>query len=67
MLWQKLDYIHRNPVSGKWNLAPDFTKYPHSSAGFYELGVSGAVDVVHYKRLIGGETRSSNASTSSNE
>jgi REP element-mobilizing transposase RayT len=32
---QKLNYIHHNPVKGKWNLADDFTKYPHSSAGFY--------------------------------
>lgn len=31
-LFQKLDYIHHNPVSGKWKLAGDFTKYAHSSA-----------------------------------
>ena len=37
---QKLDYIHYNPVSGKWNLADDFTKYEHSSASFYETGVA---------------------------
>jgi REP element-mobilizing transposase RayT len=34
-LHQKLDYIHHNPVTGKWNLCDDFTDYPHSSAGFY--------------------------------
>ena len=33
---QKLDYIHYNPVSGKWNLAKDFVAYEHSSASFYE-------------------------------
>jgi len=33
---QKLNYIHNNPVKGKWQLASDFTKYKHSSAGFYE-------------------------------
>lgn len=33
---QKVDYIHHNPVSGKWQLATDFTAYPHSSASFYE-------------------------------
>jgi REP element-mobilizing transposase RayT len=32
---QKLNYIHYNPVRGRWNLAPDFTLYPHSSAGYY--------------------------------
>ncbi|MBX2962139.1 MAG: hypothetical protein KF687_06470 [Cyclobacteriaceae bacterium] len=51
MVWQKLDYMHRNPVSGKWKLADDFTKYPHSSAGYYELGVSGKFDEVHYRDL----------------
>ncbi len=35
---QKLDYIHLNPVSGKWQLAKDFTEYAHSSASFYETG-----------------------------
>lgn len=32
---QKLNYMHYNPVRGKWNLAADFAQYPHSSAGFY--------------------------------
>ena len=35
-LAQKLDYIHHNPVSGKWKLARDFISYEHSSAAFYE-------------------------------
>jgi len=38
-LYQKLDYIHHNPVSGKWNLCDEFTDYPYSSAAYYELGV----------------------------
>ncbi|HVS92941.1 MAG TPA: transposase [Mucilaginibacter sp.] len=33
---QKLDYIHHNPVRGKWSLCDDFVDYPHSSAAFYE-------------------------------
>ena len=36
-LHQKIDYIHHNPVSGKWSLCNDFTEYPHSSATFYHL------------------------------
>jgi len=36
--FQKLDYIHNNPVKGKWNLANDCLNYQHSSARFYELG-----------------------------
>jgi len=48
-LYQKLDYVHHNPVSGKWNLCDDFTEYPHSSAAFYELGLQHAfVDITNY-------------------
>ena len=36
---QKLDYIHFNPVSGKWNLAKDDIDYYFSSARFYETSV----------------------------
>lgn len=35
VIHQKLDYIHHNPVSRKWNLAEDFTQYEYSSASFY--------------------------------
>ena len=35
---QKLNYIHHNPVKGKWNLVNDYTDYEHSSASFYEIG-----------------------------
>ena len=35
---QKMNYIHRNPVSGKWQLVNDFTEYEHSSASYYETG-----------------------------
>jgi len=38
MLEQKLDYIHFNPVSGKWNLTKTYLKYRYSSAVFYEAG-----------------------------
>ena len=31
-----MDYIHHNPVSGKWNLAKDYVSFPHSSASYYE-------------------------------
>jgi REP element-mobilizing transposase RayT len=52
-LIQKLDYIHHNPVSGKWNLVDDFTEYQHSSAGFYELGKEGIYPITHYKDILG--------------
>jgi REP element-mobilizing transposase RayT len=51
-LYQKLDYIHHNPVSGKWNLADDFTAYPHSSAAFYHLNNTHLfVNIIDYREL----------------
>ena len=37
MLITKLDYMHRNPCEGRWNLVDNFTKYEYSSAAYYEL------------------------------
>ena len=51
MVEQKIDYIHHNPVRGKWNLVDDFARYKHSSAAFYELGEIGSVEITHYKSL----------------
>ncbi|MEQ9218540.1 MAG: transposase [Cyclobacteriaceae bacterium] len=53
-LLQKLEYIHANPVSGKWKLADSYVEYPHSSAAFYELNVPHPkVAITHYKDLGG--------------
>ncbi|MEJ7911981.1 MAG: hypothetical protein WKF70_02415 [Chitinophagaceae bacterium] len=35
---QKLDYMHNNPCTGKWNLAQCPADYLHSSARFYVTG-----------------------------
>jgi len=32
---QKLNYIHANPLAGKWHLADDPCAYQFSSASFY--------------------------------
>jgi len=45
-LLQKINYIHLNPVKGKWKLISDWREYEHSSASFYELN-----KVVHYEPL----------------
>ncbi len=47
-LLQKINYIHNNPVSGKWMLAKDFVEYNHSSASFYELQLSKFFKPMHY-------------------
>jgi REP element-mobilizing transposase RayT len=36
---QKLNYIHANPVKGKWDLAKDDIGYYYSSAEYYETGI----------------------------
>ena len=51
MLEQKLEYIHHNPVKGKWSLVVDFVNYQHSSAAFYEQEIPGQAPLVHYKNL----------------
>jgi len=37
ILLQKINYLHKNPVSGKWMLAKDFVEFIHCSASFYEI------------------------------
>ena len=48
---QKLQYMHHNPCSGKWDLAPDPISYLHSSAPFYTMGKQGVYMVTNYKDL----------------
>ncbi|MDQ6755915.1 MAG: hypothetical protein M3004_03180 [Bacteroidota bacterium] len=50
-LIQKLNYIHNNPVSGKWKLAKDFVSYEHSSASFYEEGIAKHFKPKHFNDL----------------
>ncbi len=50
-LIQKINYIHHNPVSGKWNLANDFVCYEHSSASVYEEGVIRHLQPRHFNDL----------------
>jgi REP element-mobilizing transposase RayT len=51
---QKLEYMHANPIVGKWNLASSIVDYLHSSAAYYELNREHAfVKITHYKDLVG--------------
>ena len=51
-LHQKLDYIHNNPISGKWSLVDDPAKYAYWSAGFYMLGAEPIVPLLHMRELV---------------
>ncbi len=50
-LLQKINYIHNNPVTGKWMLAKDFVEYEHSSASFYEIQLVRHFQPMHYLDL----------------
>ena len=43
-----LDYIHHNPVNGKWNLVSDFMDYEYSRSRFYESWEHGEIKIYHY-------------------
>ncbi len=38
--YQKLEYIHSNPLVEKWNLVADPSDYKFSSASYYEKGLT---------------------------
>lgn len=48
---QKLNYIHNNPCSGKWQLVHQPQEYIHSSAKFYITGFQGIYEVLNYSML----------------
>ena len=50
-LLQKIQYIHLNPVRGKWRLVEDWREYEHSSASFYELNKTINYQPIHYDEL----------------
>src|SRR5215211_2783981 len=58
-IFQKLDYIHHNPVSKKWNLVNDFTEYEHSSASFYERGIKKYESLSHINDALSGKLQGS--------
>jgi len=43
--------IHKNPVSGKWGVVEELSKYLHSSAGFYETGEVFLFKQKHHNKL----------------
>jgi hypothetical protein len=40
VVWQKMTYIHQNPVQEKWKLAAKAEDYVYSSASLYAHGVN---------------------------
>ncbi len=50
-VWQKLDYIHNNPCTGKWLIADNSIEYIHSSAKFYLTGEQGVYPVTNFMEM----------------
>jgi putative transposase len=44
-LWQKMEYIHQNPVAKDWKLVRDRADYPYSSAGYYDYGKKSIIGI----------------------
>jgi REP element-mobilizing transposase RayT len=44
-LWQKIEYIHQNPLAKEWELAEDRADYPYSSAGYYDYGRKPVIEI----------------------
>jgi REP element-mobilizing transposase RayT len=51
-LLQKLNYIHDNPVKGKWKLATDNESYVHSSCLFYFKKKHRFCEATHYDEVL---------------
>jgi REP element-mobilizing transposase RayT len=49
ILIQKLDYIHNNPIKGKWKLSCLPEEYRWSSANFYKNGIDEFGFLTHFK------------------
>ena len=50
-IMQKIDYMHNNPCTGKWQLAVNSIEYIHSSAKFYLSGGQGIYTVLNFREL----------------
>ncbi|MEA3439407.1 MAG: transposase [Chloroflexota bacterium] len=45
VLYQKIEYIHNNPVSKEWNLVKDRADYQYSSACYYDRDEQAVIKV----------------------
>ena len=50
-IYQKLDYMHNNPMVGKWTLCNNPLEYIHSSAKFYITGEQGFYPVTNFMAM----------------
>ena len=51
-LKQKLEYIHNNPVSPKWQLVVERWQWKYSSAGYYDMGLESPIPIEDVRLLF---------------
>ncbi|OAQ39338.1 transposase [Pedobacter psychrophilus] len=51
-VFQKIEYIHNNPVQEKWNLAKESADYKWSSAKFYETEIDDFNFLTHISEAL---------------
>ena len=44
-LWQKMEYIHQNPIAKDWQLVGNRADYLYSSAGYYDHGRKPIIEI----------------------
>jgi len=52
-LFQKMEYIHNNPVDKDWRLVTDRADYLYSSACFYDRGERPIIEVDDIAGVLG--------------
>ena len=50
-IYQKLDYMHNNPMIKKWALCNNPLEYIHSSAKFYITGEQGFYPITNFMEM----------------
>ena len=48
---QVLNYLHRNPVTGIWNLVYDYADFMCSSASYYEEGLESFYELIDFREV----------------
>jgi putative transposase len=52
-LWEKLEYIHNNPVAKEWRLVDDRADYQFSSACYYDRGIKPIIAIDDVRDFLG--------------
>lgn len=51
-LWQKIEYIHQNPIAKDWALVKDRADHVYSSAGYYDYGRKPVIPITDINKWL---------------